>query len=144
MTMISLSSGFTLIPEGTYIFKITDVVYKEAYGKLEVHMINQDGQKHIERFSLLKANGTPNEGAYNAFSYFARTALDDTSLTEIDHEDLIGRFVECDVEHDVLPNKNDPTKTVTFARLSDKRPSEGWVDTTPTPGKVDLKSLLKR
>lgn len=126
MAKIGLSEGFTLIPEGTHVFKITAVNYKEAFGKLEITMQTQSGAKHIERFSLLKTDGSPNEGALNAFSYFAKTALNDFSLTEIDHEDLVGCFVECDVEHDVQPNKNKPDKTVTFARLADKRPSEGW------------------
>lgn len=136
MAKIGLSEGFTLIPEGTHVFKITAVNYKEAFGKLEITMQTQSGAKHIERFSLLKTDGSPNEGALNAFSYFAKTALNDFSLTEIDHEDLVGCFIECDVEHDVQPNKNKPDKTVTFARLADKRPSEGWIEgeaPTPTP-----------
>lgn len=137
MAKIGLSEGFTLIPEGTHVFKITAVNYKEAFGKLEITMQTQSGAKHIERFSLLKTDGSPNEGALNAFSYFAKTALNDFSLTEIDHEDLVGCFIECDVEHDVQLNKNKPDKTVTFARLADKRPSEGWeegeVSTTPSP-----------
>lgn len=129
MAKIDLSDGFSLIPEGTYIFKITGVSYKEAFGKLEVTMQTQSGAKHIERFSLLKADGSPNEGALNAFSYFAKTALQNFELTEIDHEDLVGHFIECDIEHDVQPNKNKPGKTVTFTRLADKRPSDGWEDT---------------
>lgn len=136
MAKIGLSEGFTLIPEGTHVFKITAVNYKEAFGKLEITMQTQSGAKHIERFSLLKTDGSPNEGALNAFSYFAKTALNDFSLTEIDHEDLVGCFIECDVEQDVQPNKNKPDKTVTFARLADKRPSEGWIEgeaPTPTP-----------
>lgn len=131
MAKIGLSEGFTLIPEGTHVFKITAVNYKEAFGKLEITMQTQSGAKHIERFSLLKTDGSPNEGALNAFSYFAKTALNDFSLTEIDHEDLVGCFIECDVEHDVQPNKNKPDKTVTFARLADKRPSEGWLREAP-------------
>jgi hypothetical protein len=133
MAKIGLSEGFTLIPEGTHVFKITAVNYKEAFGKLEITMQTQSGAKHIERFSLLKTDGSPNEGALNAFSYFAKTALNDFSLTEIDHEDLVGCFIECDVEHDVQPNKNKPDKTVTFARLTDKRPSEGWDEREVTP-----------
>ena len=133
MAKIGLSEGFTLIPEGTHVFTITAVNYKEAFGKLEITMQTQSGAKHIERFSLLKTDGSPNEGALNAFSYFAKTALNDFSLTEIDHEDLVGCFIECDVEHDVQPNKNKPDKTVTFARLTDKRPSEGWDEREVTP-----------
>lgn len=126
MAKIGLTEGFTLIPEGTHIFQITDVKYKEDFGKLEVYMQTQSGSKHIERFSLLKSDGSPNEGAYNAFSYFAKTALDNYELTEIDHTDLIGHFIECDVEHDVQENKRKPGQTITFVRLTDKRQSNGW------------------
>ena len=38
MAKIGLSDGFSLIPEGTHVFKITGVSYKEAFGKLEVTM----------------------------------------------------------------------------------------------------------
>lgn len=126
MAKIGLTEGFTLIPEGTHVFKITTVNYKEAFGKMEITMQTQSGSKHIERFSLLKTDGSPNEGALNAFSYFAKTALNDYTLTEIDHTDLIGCFIECDVEHDVQENKKKPGQTITFARLADKRPSDGW------------------
>lgn len=126
MAKIGLTEGFTLIPEGTHVFQITDVKYKEDFGKLEIYMQTQNGSKHIERFSLLKSDGSPNEGAYNAFSYFAKTALGNFDLTEIDHTDLIGHFIECDVEHDVQENKKKPGQSITFVRLADKRPSEGW------------------
>lgn len=136
MAKIGLTEGFTLIPEGTHTFQITTVSYKAEFGKMEVTMQTQGGSKHIERFSLLKNDGSPNEGALNAFSYFAKTALNDFSLTEIDHEDLVGHFIECDIEHESQPNKNNPDKTVTFARLADKRHSDGWADAptqTSTP-----------
>ena len=132
MAKIGLTEGFTLIPEGTHVFQITNVKYKKDFGKLEIYMQTQNGSKHIERFSLLKSDGSPNEGAYNAFSYFAKTALQNYDLSEIDHTDLIGHFIECDVEHDVQPNKNKPDKTVTFVRLADKRFSDGWETTDGT------------
>ena len=140
MAKIGLSEGFSLIPEGTYIFKITKVTYKEDFGKLEVTMQTQKGAQHTERFSLLKSTGEPNEGALNAFSYFAKTALNDFTLTEIDHEDLVGHFIECDLIHDTVPSNKDQNKMITFTRLADKRPSDGWTDTSPK--KIDLKSLL--
>lgn len=155
MAKIGLTEGFTVLPEGTYIFKITDVTYKEAFGKLEVTMVTQNGSKHVERFSLLKSDGSANEGAYNAFSYFAKTALQDYDLTEIDHTDLIGHYIECDVTHDVQEHKTKPGKTVTFLRLAEKRMSDGWGDdpapaapTAPAAPKktgktgMDLKALL--
>lgn len=139
MAKIGLTSGFTLVPEGTHIFKIVDVVYKEDFGRLEVVMETEDGLKHTERYSLLKADGSVNTRAYNAFSFFAKTAMQDFGLREIDHTDLIGHYIECDVTHDVVENRNKPGETVTFARLGDKRQSDGWGG---NGGKLDLKSLL--
>ena len=36
MAKIGLTEGFTLISEGTHVFKITEVNYKEDFGKMEV------------------------------------------------------------------------------------------------------------
>lgn len=154
MAKIALSEGFTLIPEGTHIFQITDVVYKEEFGKLEVKMKTAKGQSHTERFNLMKSDGSMNEGAINAFSYFAKTALNDYTLTEIDHQDLVDCFIECTVEHDVLPSNKDPNKTVTFVRLADKSPADGFDEDVAPPkktgaapkkasGAIDLDALLK-
>lgn len=147
MAKIPLSGGFSLVPEGTHIFKITGVEYKENFGKLNITMETQDGQKHIERFTFLNSKGDVNQGAYNAFSYFAKTAKNDFSLSEIDPDELVGCFLECDVEHNSQPSTKDPSKTFTYANLTEKRSSEGW-DETPKAsvpmqgGKVDLKALL--
>ena len=127
MAKIPLSSGkFEVIPEGHYIFKITNVEYKETFGKLNVTLETKDGQKTVERYSFLKSDGSEQQGAINAFSYFAKAALGDFSLTEIDHEDILGHFIEADVTHTVQPNKNDPNKTVTFIKLQNTSPSTGW------------------
>lgn len=148
MAKIRLSSGFSLVPIGTHVFQITGVTYKEDFGKLEIKMQTQAGQTHIERFSLLRADGSPNDGALNAFSYFAKAALNDFSAEEIDPGELVGCFIECDVDHDVQENKNKPGSTVTFVRLTDKRPSDGWeipkaepAENPPTNG-ADLMALL--
>ena len=126
MAKIALSEGFTVIPEGTHIFKITEVSYKETFGKIEVKMETAKGLKHTERFSLIGKNGQPNEGAMNAFSFFAKTALNNFELTEIDHNDLVGRYMECEVEHDVQPSNRNPEKNVTFVRLAEKAPADGF------------------
>lgn len=149
MAKIRLSDGgFTLIPEGTHVFKVTAVKYKEDFGKLEVVMETKDGLKHTERFSLLSTDGSINQAALNAFSYFAKTLLNDFTLTEIDHEDLVGHFIEGEIEHQVVPSNRDPNKTVTFVHMGDKRPSTGWGDeeeVKPEPTakkKVNLAALL--
>ena len=133
MAKIALSEGFTVIPEGTHIFKITEVTYKETFGKIEVKMETAKGLKHTERFSLIGKNGQPNEGAMNAFSFFAKTALDDFELTEIDPNDLVGRYMKCVVEHDVQPSNKNPDKNVIFIRLADKSPAYGFDEAEVTP-----------
>lgn len=137
MAIIPMTSGFALCPEGTHIFRIYAVDYKEDFGKLEVKMVNAQGITHTERFSLMRADGSMNEGACNAFSFFAKTALNDFSLEEIDHAWLVGRYIKAEVTHSVTPSKNDPTKNVTFANLGEKSPADGF-DTTPVQKALTL------
>ena len=163
MANIPMTNGFQICPEGEHIFRIYDCIYDPDFGKVEVKLVNAEGITHTERFSLIRNDGTPNEGAYNAFSYFAKTALNDFNRTEIDHTELINHYIGAEVKHTILPNRNDPTKTVTFANLGqkwvatefDKEPVEKALTLAPekqatTPAepqkkskkKVDLDSLL--
>lgn len=126
MAKISLSEGFSLIPKGTHVFKIVKVDYKEDFGKMEVTLQLASGQKHIERFSLLNKNGEPNEGGLNAFSYFAKTALNNFSVSEIAPEDLVGCFIRCNVDHEEVESNRTPGKMLTFVRLGDKETADGY------------------
>ena len=137
LARIAMTSGFTLVPEGEHVFRIYDVKYDEDFGKLTVRMVTAVGIKHDERFSLKDSNDEPNEKALNAFSYFAKTALNDYTLTDIDHTDLIGHYIRAEVIHTVLPNRRDPSKNVTFANLGDKSPADGF-DTDPVPEAVHM------
>ena len=151
MAKIKLSKGgFTPIAEGEHIFKITKSTYDEDFGKLEIEMVIASGQKHIERFSLIRNDGEINEGALNAFSYFAKTALNNFNLDEIDHNDLVGCYIKATVEHEKVPSKNDPAKKVTFLRLTDQAPASGFEkeeekeksNKSNTSGSIDLDDLL--
>jgi hypothetical protein len=86
----------------------------------------------------MRADGSMNEGACNAFSYFARTALNDYSREAIDHTELVNHYIGAEVAHTVQPNRNDPSKNVTFANLV----GEKWVahgfDTTPVKKALTL------
>lgn len=128
MAKIRLSEGgFTLIPEGTTTFKIVAVEYKEDFGKMSVEMQTKTGQKHTERFSLLKNNGEVNEGALKAFSYFAKTALNNFQLDEIDESDLIGCYITATVKHEEYSYEKDgETKTGKSARLNDYAVAVGF------------------
>lgn len=94
-----VETGFSLIPEGKYTFKITNVEYNEDFGKMKVEMQTKSGQKHTERYALLTKKGEMNEGAYKAFSFFAKAALNNFSVDEIDSDDLVGCYIKVEVEH---------------------------------------------
>jgi hypothetical protein len=149
MARIPMTNGFTLIPEGEHIFRIYDVTYNEEFGKMVVKMVTAKGLLHNERFSLKSQDGTFNEKALNAFSYFAKTALNDFDREEIDQEELIDHYIKCVIEHTILPKNDDPTKTVTFANIVDKSPADGFEEEPVAKAlnmgkavKVDLDSAL--
>jgi len=137
MATIPMTSGFSLCPEGIHIFRIYAVDYKQDFGKIEIKMVNAQGITHIERFSLMSNGGVVNEKACNAFSYFAKTALNNFGLEEIDHTDLINHYIKAQVVHTAMPSNKDPNKTVTFANLGDKWAADGF-DTTPVKKALTL------
>ena len=152
MAKIGLTGGFKPLPEGQYILKVDSVEYKENFGKLRIKFVTEDGRYHTEQFSLLDSKGKPNDGAYNAFSYLAKTLLDDFDRDEIDDQELVGRFIKCSITHDVVEDKNGNVKT--YAHLgNDKEVAYGFndegkdetADSTveePAAGGIDLDALL--
>ena len=73
-----------VIPEGTYVFRIYDATYDEEFGKIIVKLVNAQGVTHTERFSIKDQNDEINEKALNAFSYFAKTVMNDFTLEDVD------------------------------------------------------------
>ena len=126
MSMISLTSGFQVVPEGTHVFLITGVNYDAQFGKMSIKLATKDGIKHEERYFLLDNNSQPNDKAMNAFSYFAKVATQNYENRDIDTDELVGCYIGATVTHNVQPNKNNPEKTVTFARLSDYFEANGF------------------
>ena len=119
--MIKLArTKFEPIPEGVHVFKITEVRYDKDFGKIEIDMVTKDGKKHIETFKLLNKDGTINEGALNVFSYMAKTAMQDFSLDAIDHKDLEGKYIKCEVKHKTVPSTVEPGTTRTYVNLIKK------------------------
>ncbi len=138
MAKIKLSEGgFSLIPEGTTTFKIVGVEYKEDFGKMTVDMQTKTGAKHTERFSLLDKKGEVNEGALKAFSYFAKTALNNFSLDEIDETDLIGCYITATVKHEEFESNKEPGKMLKSARLSDYAVAVGFGSDKATEASED-------
>ncbi len=134
---LSESKGFSLISEGWHDFKITAVDYDEKFGKMEIQLVTKSGQKHTERYMLLDNSGEINQGGVNAFSFFARVAMNDFQIDSIDHEDLVGKFIRGKIEHKKGTKPNPKTgKYATFANITEKEPSVGFAEAD-----VDLSEL---
>ena len=123
---IPQGAGFSIIPEGRYIFRIYQVEYDPEFGKMEIKMVTADGQTASERYRFLNKGGEVVEGALNAFAYFAHTAMHDFDLEEIDHEELVGKYIGAEVTHTEVPSTKDPSKMVTFVNLGEKWQEDGF------------------
>lgn len=150
MGRFKLSAGFTLIPEGEHVFKITSIKYDEDFGKMEVRMSTKNGAVHTERFNMLNNDGTMNDGALRAFGFLAQNALNDFSEREIDEQELVGHYVKAEVRHVKGQNANDRGEYPTFVNLGRKSPASGFEGEAPveespkaeTTSGVDLSALL--
>lgn len=134
MARMKLSeSTFTLIPEGTTIFKVMEVDDSkyEDFGKLEVKLQTAKGATHTEKFSLIKKGGELNEGALKAWSYFARTCLNNYQADEIDTQDIVGCYIQATVKHEEFESNKEPGKMLKSARLNDYTTAIGFGGADP-------------
>ena len=142
MAKVTLSERtFKLIPEGTTTFKIMEVDDSkyEKFGKLSVKMQTAKGESHIETFTLIKNNGDLNEGALKAWSYFARTCLNNFQVDEIDTQDIVGCYITSTVKHETFTRtKGDNAGTDgTTVRLNDYTTATGFNNDTDTEDPVE-------
>ena len=130
MARVPMTSGFTIIPEGEYVFRIYDATYDEDFGRIVVKLVNARGMTQTERFTIKNKDDEYNEKALNAFSYFAKTALNDFTMESVDPTELIDHYIGAEVVHTEVPSNKDPNKTITFANLGNKWVADGF-DTEP-------------
>ena len=116
MAMIPLTAGFKEPENGVQVLKIVDVTYKEDYGKLIINLENEKGNRLTEYYSLLTKTGETNTKALNAFSYLAKTALQDVTRSEIDETELIGCYIKAEVYSQQATNKDGLTQTYKHIR----------------------------
>lgn len=137
MAIIPITRNFTIVPEGTHIFRIYKVEYDAEFGKLQVHFVTAQGITHTERFSFINNDNTTNEAACGAFSSLAMAALNDSSIEAIEHTALVNHYVKAEITHTKSPSKKDPTKTLTFANMGYKWAADGF-DTEPCKKALEL------
>ena len=145
MARIPMTGGFQIMPEGEQVLKITKAEYDEDFGKAIFTLANAKGQTCQERFGLLNQDNTPNERALNAFSFFAKTAMNNFDLEDIDPVELVGRYIRAEVIHNKVESRNEPGKMKTFVNLGTKSPADGFDGVPAEPTKstgLDLNALL--
>ena len=146
MARITMTGGFQVMPEGEQVLKITAAEYDEDFGKAVFTLANAKGQTCQERFSLLNQDGSPNEKALGAFSFFAKTALNNFDIEDVDPVELVDHYIRAEVIHNKVPSTKDPTKTMTFVNLGSKSPADGFDGVTATAAPkstgLDLNALL--
>ena len=145
MARISMTGGYKPMPEGEQVLKITAAEYDEDFGKAVFTLTNAKGQTCRETFSLLNNDNTPNEKALSAFSFFAKTAMNDFDLEDVDPIELVGRYIRAVVIHNKVESKKEPGKMVTFVNLGDKSPADGFDGVAEgglMPAGLDLSALL--
>ena len=143
MARIPMTGGFQIMPEGEQVLKITAAEYDEDFGKAIFTLANAKGQTCQERFSLLMQDGSPNEKALGAFSFFAKTALNDFDIEDVDPDELVGHYIKAEVIHNKVPSNKDPNKTMTFINLGSKSPADGFEEApTPKASGLNLAALL--
>ena len=144
MARISMTGGYKPMPEGEQVLKITAAEYDEDFGKAVFTLTNAKGQTCRETFSLLNNDNTPNEKALSAFSFFAKTAMNDFDIEDIDPVELVGRYIRAVVIHNKVESKKEPGKMITFVNLGDKSPADGFDGATEAPKAtgLDLSALL--
>lgn len=131
MAKMKLSeSTFTLIPEGATIFKVMEVddTKYEDYGKLAVKLQTAKGETHTETFTLIDNNGNLKDSALKAWSYFARTCLNNFQADEIDTQDIVGCYIQATVKHETYTRtKGEKAGTEgTAVRLNDYTTASGF------------------
>ena len=145
MARIPMTGGFQIMPEGEQVLLITAAEYDEDFGKVIFTLANAKGHTCQERFSLLNQDGSPNEKALGAFSFFAKTAMNNFDLEDVDPEELVGHYLKAEVIHNKVPSTKDPSKMMTFVNLGSKSPADGF-EGAPAPAPkaagLDLAALL--
>ena len=148
MARIPMTGGFQVIPEGVHVLKIIDAQYDEDFGKAIFTLATSKGATCREQFSLLKQDGSPNEKALNAFSFFAKNAMNEFDMEDVDPTELVGHYIRAEIIHNKVPSTTEPGKMKTFVNLGDKAPADGFEDAPAAPAAkpagLDLAALLKK
>lgn len=111
------NGAFINQPGKNVLLVITKAKYDQEYGKVEIVLENEKGEIVNNNYGLLDNDGSINEGALKAFSYFARVAVGDWGRDDIEDEEMIGCFVRCDIEMKEGTKEGKDGKKMEFANI---------------------------
>jgi len=113
------STGGSYIKEAgkNVLLQITNAKYNQDFGKVEMTLSNEKGETMNNNFGLMNNDGSINEKALKAFSYFARVAVGDWDRDDIEDEELVGCYIRADIALREGKEKNKDGETMYFANL---------------------------
>lgn len=96
-----LQDKFPLIPEGDQVVRVKEVIDKdyEKFDKLTVIVEDGEGTAAQLNFNFVNEDGSPNDGAENAYTFMCRALLNDQTADEVDTNELVGKFALAEVMH---------------------------------------------
>lgn len=121
MAKINLAESngtFISQPGKNVLLVVTKSKYDQEYGKVEMTLENENGEIVSNNFGLIDNDGSINEGALKAFSYFSRVAVGDWGRDDIEDEELIGCFVRADIEMVEGKKEGREGKKMEFANIA--------------------------
>lgn len=97
----AVESTYQPILEGEQVVRIKEIDESqyEKFDKITIVIEDAAGRTARENLTFVNPDGSPNEIADFIFTRIGRAALGDETLDEIDTNDLIGKFVRVEIEH---------------------------------------------
>ena len=101
--------------EKNALLQITSCEYDPEFGKISMILSNERGETMQNNFRFMNNDGSQNEPALKAFSYFSRVAMGDWTIDGVDDQDLIGKYIRADIS--LREGKSKDGEIIKFANL---------------------------
>lgn len=90
-----LEGGFRTLPEGVQVLRIKEVEDKyDDFKKINFTLENKDGITTRNNFDFNRSNNV-----IKGFTYFVNCATGDWQASNVNTDELVGKFVKCEIVH---------------------------------------------
>ena len=128
------------------LLKVVVATYDQDFGKVACDLINDKGEIVSNNFGLMRDDGSINDGALKAFSYFSRVVMGDWGRDDIEAEDLVGRCIRADINMVEGKKMNKDGEPMYFANIEKCYMTEDILEITkkkPAQAVASVKSKKK-